>query len=76
MRAGRLGRAMVPTNKGVVLGQVSGKLPELEPRDRIARCIEEASRYVQMDGNLPAGEERWNKLRLVVETAGQTWNDA
>ncbi|HEX4138272.1 MAG TPA: hypothetical protein VHY84_26920 [Bryobacteraceae bacterium] len=81
----------VPKNKGVVLGLVSSKLPELESRDRIARRIEEASRFVpmenlalspqcgfasQMDGNLLTDEEQWSKLRLVVETAREVWNDA
>jgi 5-methyltetrahydropteroyltriglutamate--homocysteine methyltransferase len=78
----------VPKNKGVVLGLVSSKLPELEPRDQIARRIEEASRFVpmenlalspqcgfasQMDGNLLTDEEQWSKLRLVVETAREVW---
>jgi 5-methyltetrahydropteroyltriglutamate--homocysteine methyltransferase len=78
----------VPKEKGVVLGLVSSKLPELEPQDQLMRRIEEASRYValenlalspqcgfasSMEGNLLTEEEQWAKLRLVVETARKVW---
>jgi 5-methyltetrahydropteroyltriglutamate--homocysteine methyltransferase len=78
----------VPGNKGVVLGLVSSKLPELEPRDLLARRIEEAAQYVpmenlalspqcgfasSMEGNLLTEEEQWRKLQLVVETAHAVW---
>jgi 5-methyltetrahydropteroyltriglutamate--homocysteine methyltransferase len=80
----------VPGNKGVVLGLVSSKLPELESQDVLARRIEEASRYVplenlalspqcgfasSMEGNLLTEEEQWRKLRLVVETARAVWQE-
>jgi 5-methyltetrahydropteroyltriglutamate--homocysteine methyltransferase len=80
----------VPKNKGVVLGLVSSKLPELEPRDLLTRRIEEASKYVplenlslspqcgfasSMEGNLLTEEEQWRKLRLVVETARAVWQE-
>lgn len=78
----------VPKNKGVVLGLVSSKLPELESQDLLIRRIHEASRYVpleslalspqcgfasSMEGNLLTEEEQWRKLRLVVETARAVW---
>jgi 5-methyltetrahydropteroyltriglutamate--homocysteine methyltransferase len=78
----------VPKDKGVVLGLISSKLPELEPQERIIRRIGEASQYVPMEnlalspqcgfassleGNLLTEEEQWAKLRLVVETARKVW---
>jgi 5-methyltetrahydropteroyltriglutamate--homocysteine methyltransferase len=78
----------VPKDKGVVLGLISSKLPELEPQEQIIRRIGEASRYVPMEnlalspqcgfassleGNLLTEEEQWAKLRLVVETARKVW---
>jgi len=78
----------VPKDKGVVLGLVSSKLPELESQDTLVRRIEEASRYVpmenlalspqcgfasSMEGNLLTEEEQWRKLQLVVETARAVW---
>jgi 5-methyltetrahydropteroyltriglutamate--homocysteine methyltransferase len=78
----------VPKDKGVVLGLVSSKLPELEPQDLLVRRIEEAARHVpmenlalspqcgfasSMEGNLLTEEEQWRKLQLVVETAHAVW---
>jgi 5-methyltetrahydropteroyltriglutamate--homocysteine methyltransferase len=78
----------VPENKGVVLGLVSSKLPQLESKDDLKRRIEEATKYVALDrlaispqcgfassleGNLLTEEDQWKKLRLVVETAGEVW---
>jgi 5-methyltetrahydropteroyltriglutamate--homocysteine methyltransferase len=78
----------VPKGKGVVLGLVSSKLPELESQEQIVRRIEEAGRYVpiadlalspqcgfasSLEGNLLTEEEQWAKLRLVVETARKVW---
>jgi 5-methyltetrahydropteroyltriglutamate--homocysteine methyltransferase len=78
----------VPKGKGVVLGLVSSKVPELESPDVLARRIDEASKYVPMEnlalspqcgfasameGNLLTEEEQWSKLRLVVETARAVW---
>jgi 5-methyltetrahydropteroyltriglutamate--homocysteine methyltransferase len=78
----------VPKDKGVVLGLVSSKVPELESQDVLIRRIEEASRYVplgnlalspqcgfasSLEGNLLTEEEQWRKLRLVVETARAVW---
>ena len=39
----------VPADRRVVLGLLSTKLPELEPRDAIKRRIDDASRYVRLD---------------------------
>lgn len=78
----------VPRGKTVVLGLVSSKLADLEPQDRIARRIDEASKYVPlenlalspqcgfastMEGNLLTEEQQWQKLALVVETARKVW---
>ena len=78
----------VPKDKGVVLGLVSSKLPELEPQEQLVRRIEEASQYVPLEnlslspqcgfastleGNLLTEEEQWAKLRLVVDTAHKVW---
>jgi 5-methyltetrahydropteroyltriglutamate--homocysteine methyltransferase len=81
----------VPANKGVVLGLISSKLPQLEPLDAILRRVEEASRFVPLDnlaispqcgfassleGNLLTEDEQWRKLQLVVKTARKIWADA
>jgi 5-methyltetrahydropteroyltriglutamate--homocysteine methyltransferase len=81
----------VPKGKGVVLGLISSKLPQLESPDRVIRRIDEASRYVPLDrlalspqcgfasameGNLLTEAEQWAKLKLVVDTAHKVWNDA
>jgi len=81
----------VPRDKGVVLGLVSSKVPELESAPHLRRRIEEASRHVPLEnlalspqcgfastleGNLLTEEEQWRKLQLVVETAREVWADA
>ena len=81
----------VPRTKAVVLGLVSSKIPELEPRDLLIRRIEEAGRYVPlenlavspqcgfastMEGNLLSEQEQWRKLERVVETAREVWKDS
>ena len=81
----------VPKNKGVVLGLVSSKLPELESQDQVIRRIGEASAYVPLDrlafspqcgfasvmeGNLLTEEDQWAKLRLVADTARRVWQEA
>jgi methionine synthase II (cobalamin-independent) len=81
----------VPKRKGVVLGLVSSKLPQLESQDELVRRIEDASKYVSMEnlalspqcgfassmeGNLLTEEEQWSKLRLVVDTARKVWSGA
>jgi len=79
----------VPRNKGVVLGLVSSKVPQLEPQDMLLRRIDEASRYVplenlaispqcgfasSLEGNLLTEDEQWQKLQLVTDTARKVWN--
>lgn len=81
----------VPSNKVVVLGLISSKVPELESKENVMRRIEEASKYVPLDnlalepqcgfasvmeGNLLSEEEQWVKLQLVVDTAKKVWSDA
>jgi 5-methyltetrahydropteroyltriglutamate--homocysteine methyltransferase len=81
----------VPRDKGVVLGLVSSKVPELESAPHLRRRIEEASRHVPLEnlalspqcgfastleGNLLTEEEQWRKLQLVVDTAREVWADA
>lgn len=78
----------LPKNKGVVLGLISSKVPEIEPQDQLIRRIEEASRYVPLDrlslspqcgfasvseGNLLTEDEQWAKLKLVADTARKVW---
>jgi 5-methyltetrahydropteroyltriglutamate--homocysteine methyltransferase len=79
----------VPRDKGIVLGLVSSKVPQLEPQDVLRRRIEDASRYVPLDnlalspqcgfassfeGNLLTEDEQWQKLQLVTDTARKVWN--
>lgn len=81
----------VPANKGVVLGLISSKVPQLEPQDALLRRVDEASRHVPLDnlaispqcgfassleGNLLTESEQWQKLQLVVDTARRIWADA
>ncbi len=78
----------VPPTKGVVLGLVSSKVPQLEPQDLLIRRIEDASRYIPLDnlalspqcgfassleGNLLTEDEQWQKLHLVADTARAIW---
>ena len=78
----------VPKNKTVVLGLVSSKLPQLEPKDLLKRRIDEAAKYIDLDqlslspqcgfassteGNRLTEEEQFAKLRLVVEVANEVW---
>lgn len=72
----------------IVLGLVTSKFGELENPNDIKRRIDEASRYVDLnqlclspqcgfasteEGNLLTEEQQWNKLRHVVEIAGNVW---
>ena len=81
----------VPRNKGVVLGLVSSKVPEMESQDHLRRRIDEATRYLPLErlalspqcgfasaleGNLLTEDEQWAKLQLVVDTARRVWKDA
>jgi 5-methyltetrahydropteroyltriglutamate--homocysteine methyltransferase len=81
----------VPRRKGVVLGLVSSKIPQLETQAALIRRVEKASRYVPlenlavspqcgfastMEGNLITEDEQWKKLQLVVDTARTVWGNA
>ena len=78
----------VPKGKTVVLGLVTSKRPELEPKADLKRRVEEASQYLALDslalspqcgfsssehGNALTEQEEIAKLRLVVETAEEIW---
>ncbi|MES1936739.1 5-methyltetrahydropteroyltriglutamate--homocysteine S-methyltransferase [Salinisphaera hydrothermalis] len=81
----------VPNNKNVVLGLVSSKTPELEPMDALAKRIDEAAAYVDLEqlclspqcgfsstveGNALTEDDQWAKLERVVETSRQVWGDS
>jgi 5-methyltetrahydropteroyltriglutamate--homocysteine methyltransferase len=78
----------VPKDRTVVLGLISTKLGELEPKDDIRRRIDQAAQYMPLDqmclspqcgfsstvhGNAIAVEAQRAKLALVVEIAKEVW---
>jgi len=78
----------VPKNKGIVLGLVSSKRPELESLDVLKKRAEEAAKYVDasrlaispqcgfastMGGNPLTEEHERAKLRLCVDAAHAIW---
>jgi len=78
----------MPEDKGVVLGLVSSKTPQLEPVDLLRRRTEEAAKYVDlsrlaispqcgfastMGGNPVSEADERAKLMLCVEAARLTW---
>ncbi len=78
----------VPEGKGVVLGLVSSKTPQLEDADALAQRIDEAAQYVDlarlaispqcgfastMGGNPVSEADERAKLKLCVETARRVW---
>jgi 5-methyltetrahydropteroyltriglutamate--homocysteine methyltransferase len=80
----------VPENKVVVLGIISSKVPELETIGDLAKRIEEASQYMELDnmcispqcgfsstfhGNEMTPDDQWRKLELAVRTARQVWGE-
>jgi 5-methyltetrahydropteroyltriglutamate--homocysteine methyltransferase len=81
----------LPQGKKVVLGLVTTKLAELEPKDALKRRIDEAARYVPLEnlclspqcgfasthhGNALTEDEQWRKLERVVEVAREVWPQA
>lgn len=77
-------------DKRVVLGLITSKSGELESKDAIEARIEEAGKYADLDqfclspqcgfasteeGNLLSEEQQWDKLRLVVDIARETWGE-
>lgn len=78
----------LPQDKHVVLGLITSKFPQLEPKDEIKRRIDQAAKYVPLErlclspqcgfasteeGNLLSEDEQWAKLRHVVEIAEEVW---
>jgi len=78
----------LPKHKTAVLGLITSKFPELEPKDAIKRRIDEAAKIVPLEqlclspqcgfasteeGNLLTEDEQWAKLRHVVEIAEEVW---
>jgi methionine synthase II (cobalamin-independent) len=78
----------VPKGKGVVLGLVSSKTPELESMDTLRQRVDEASRYVDskrlaispqcgfastIGGNPVTEADERAKLRLCVDAAAAIW---
>jgi 5-methyltetrahydropteroyltriglutamate--homocysteine methyltransferase len=78
----------VPKGKVVVLGLVTSKTGELEPKDVLKRRIDDAARYVDLDqlclspqcgfasteeGNLLTEKEQWAKMERIVEVAEEVW---
>lgn len=75
-------------DKRVVLGLVTSKSGDLESKEAIETRIEEAARFAPLDqfclspqcgfasteeGNILTEEAQWDKLRLIVEIAKETW---
>lgn len=80
----------VPKDKGVVLGLVSSKTPELESVDVLKRRVDEATKYVDLDrlalspqcgfastvaGNPVTEADERAKLSRVVEAARTIWGN-
>jgi 5-methyltetrahydropteroyltriglutamate--homocysteine methyltransferase len=78
----------LPKNKTAVLGLITSKFPQLEPKDEIKRRIEQAAKFASLDqlclspqcgfasteeGNILSEKEQWAKLRHVVEIAEEVW---
>jgi 5-methyltetrahydropteroyltriglutamate--homocysteine methyltransferase len=81
----------MPKGKKVVLGLVSTKTAVLEEKKLLHRKIEQAARYVRLEdlslspqcgfashrkGTALSFADQEAKLRLVVETATETWGEA
>ncbi|MEN7538249.1 5-methyltetrahydropteroyltriglutamate--homocysteine S-methyltransferase [Aurantiacibacter flavus] len=81
----------VPKDKHIVLGLLTSKKAELEEPQALARRIDEAARFIDLDqlclspqcgfastsqGNLLTEDDQFAKLRLIVETAETVWGEA
>ncbi len=79
---------LVPKHKTVVLGLVTTKFPELEPKELLKMRIDEAAKYIDLDqlsispqcgfastapGNTVTVEDEAAKIRLCVEVAREVW---
>jgi len=78
----------VPKSKGVVLGLISSKVPEIESLDLLKRRIDEAARHIDIDrlavspqcgfasaaaGNPVSEADERAKLQRVIELADAVW---
>lgn len=78
----------MPDDKFVILGLVTSKRPELEPRDELKRRIDEAAQYIPLErlgispqcgfastqeGNRLTADEQRRKLEYLVEIAEEVW---
>ncbi|MBM3558285.1 MAG: 5-methyltetrahydropteroyltriglutamate--homocysteine S-methyltransferase [Alphaproteobacteria bacterium] len=78
----------VPKGKTVVLGLVTSKSGQLEPRDVIKRRIDQAAKIMPLDqiclspqcgfasteeGNTLSVDEQWKKLEMIVSLAQEVW---
>jgi 5-methyltetrahydropteroyltriglutamate--homocysteine methyltransferase len=78
----------VPKGKTVVLGLVTTKLSDLEPKDELKKRIAEAAKFVPLEqlclspqcgfsstvhGNQVTAADQAAKIKLVVDTAQQVW---
>jgi len=78
----------LPSDKSVVLGLLSSKLPQLETVEQIVSRVAEAAKFVPlerlalspqcgfastMEGNLVTEDDQWRKLERVVEAARKIW---
>ena len=79
----------VPKNKMVVLGLVSSKSPQLEPKESLKRRIDEAAKFIDLNqlalspqcgfastiaGNPITVDDEKAKLSLIVEVANEVWD--
>jgi 5-methyltetrahydropteroyltriglutamate--homocysteine methyltransferase len=80
----------VPSDKVVVLGQISTKLSALESRENVRRRIDEASQFVPMErlalspqcgfasdfrGDPISEDDQWRQLELVAPEANEVWGE-
>jgi 5-methyltetrahydropteroyltriglutamate--homocysteine methyltransferase len=79
----------LPADRVAVLGLISTKTPELEPKDEIKRRIDEAAKIVPLDrlalspqcgfssggggGQTLTADDTRRKIGLVLEIAGEVW---
>jgi 5-methyltetrahydropteroyltriglutamate--homocysteine methyltransferase len=79
----------VPQGKRVILGLVSTKTPQLEPKDLLKRRIDEAAKYLPLEqlglgpqcgfssggggGQALTQDDTRSKLQLIMETATDVW---
>jgi 5-methyltetrahydropteroyltriglutamate--homocysteine methyltransferase len=90
-RAGDFGPLRhMPSDKTVVLGLISTKTPDLEPKDEIKRRINEAAKFVPLErlalspqcgfssggggGQVVTNDDARRKLELVLEISGEVWD--